>query len=322
MNRYQRLRRSEPIRRLVRETRLHTAELIQPFFVIDGKEKRESISSMPGLYRYTVDKLLKAIEQYQSLGGQAGILFGVPDKKDAEASNAYASIGIVQKAIKAIKKSFPDFLVITDICLCNYTMHGHCGIVTGRQVDNDKTLPVLARIAVSHADAGADIVAPSDMMDFRVKAIRTELDKNGFCAVPILSYAVKYASSFYGPFRTAVESAPQFGDRKSYQMDCANRREALKEAWQDVEEGADIIMVKPALAYLDVISFLKSQTTLPIAAYSVSGEFSMIKAASMRGWLNERDVVLECLTAIKRAGADMIITYYAQEALRWLGRNP
>ncbi len=322
MSRFRRLRRTETLRALVRETRLSTAELIQPFFVMEGKQKKQAIDSMPGINRYSVDRLLRAVEHYQSVGGRAVILFGIPSKKDFKGSQAYSAGGIVQKALKAIKKTFPKLLVITDVCLCAYTTHGHCGIVVGGQVDNDRTLPVLAKIALSHAEAGADIVAPSDMMDLRVKEIRQGLDKNNFIHIPILSYAVKYASAFYGPFRAAVDSTPQFGDRKSYQMDYANTREALKEAWQDVCEEADILMIKPALAYLDVISLIKYHTTLPIAAFSVSGEYSMIKAAAMAGWLNEKDAVLESLTAMKRAGADIIITYYAQEAMRWLTEGP
>ncbi len=321
MSRYRRLRRHETLRQLVRETRVSPADLIQPFFVIEGKEKREAIVSMPGIYRYSADKLLRAIEQYRNLGGKAGIFFGIPGRKDAQGSSAHSDNGVIQKAVKLIKKTFPDFLVITDVCLCEYTTHGHCGLLTGGDVDNDKTLPVLARVALSHAQAGADIIAPSDMMDLRIKSIRTELDRNGFADIPILSYAAKYASAFYGPFRTAVNSAPQFGDRKSYQMDIANRREAIKEALADFDQGADLIMVKPALAYLDVIALFKAQLNVPIVAYSVSGEYSMVKAAAMASWISEQDAAMEILTAIKRAGADLIISYYAQEALRWLSPN-
>lgn len=317
-NRFRRLRKNETIRRLVRETALSADDLIQPFFVTEGKNKKETIVSMPGIYRFSIDLLLKGIERYQKAGGRAGLLFGIPRRKDLQGSQAYSETGIVQKAIRAIKKSFPDFLIITDICLCSYTSHGHCGIVEKKIVNNDKTLPLLGQIAVSHAQAGADIVAPSDMMDFRVKQIRTDLDKNGFSDMVILSYAVKYASAFYGPFRDAADSTPEFGDRKSYQMDPANRLEALKEAQQDVCEGADIVMVKPALSYLDVIALLKSQLTIPIAAYSVSAEYAMIKAAAQKKWINERDVVLESLLSIKRAGASIIMTYYAEEVLKWL----
>ena len=318
--RFRRLRRNETIRSLIRETRLDKDDLIQPFFVIEGKKREEEIPSMPGIKRYSVDLLLKIIEQYHKSGGKAGLLFAVPDasRKDLKGTASYASDGIVQKAVSKIKKEFPEFFMITDVCLCGYMSHGHCGVIHKGTVDNDKTLEVLGKIAVSHAQAGSDMIAPSDMMDLRIQYIRRELDQNGFQDSAIMSYAVKYASAFYGPFREAVDSTPQFGDRKTYQMDYANQREALKEAKQDAEEGADIVMVKPALAYLDVISFLRQQLTVPIAAYSVSGEYSMIKAASHARWINEKDVVLESLTAIKRAGADIIITYHAQDVLKWL----
>lgn len=318
MNRYRRLRRNPVIRDLVRETILTKNDFIQPFFVIEGKNKTEPIVSMPGINRYSTDQLLKAIEKYKKVGGKAGLLFGIPNKKDKIGSQAYSQNGVVQKALRAIKKEFPDFFVITDICLCAYTSHGHCGIIDKAAVDNDKTLPILGKTAISHAQAGADMVAPSDMMDFRVKQIRDDLDKNEFKDVGIMSYAVKYASSFYGPFRDAADSAPEFGDRKSYQMDSANVREALKEARADIQEGADLIMVKPALAYLDVILTLKYHLEIPIVAYSVSGKYSMIKAAAQRKWINERDIVLEALTSIKRSGADIIITYFAQEVLKWI----
>ncbi len=318
MLRHRRLRKNEIIRNLVRETRLTGDELIQPFFVIEGRGKKEAIDSMPGIYRYSVDKILKALESYQKVGGKAGLFFGVPKNKDNMASGSYAADGVIQKAVRAIKKEFPGFLVITDVCLCSYTDHGHCGILTGREVDNDRSVDILAKAAVSHAEAGADIVAPSDMMDFRVKKIREELDQKNFQDTPIMSYAVKYASSFYGPFRDAAHCAPGFGDRKSYQMDCANAREALMEAETDICEGADFIMVKPALAYLDIIAMLKDKLTAPIVAYSVSGEYSMVKAAAEKKWINERENVLESLTCIKRAGADIIITYYAQDVLGWL----
>lgn len=308
------------MRRLVRETHLHADQLIQPFFVIEGKGKKQAVDSMPGIYRYSVDQLLRAVERYHKLGGHAGLFFGLTDKKDAVASSAYGASGIVQKAVKAVKKSFPDFLVITDVCLCAFTDHGHCGIVESKNVDNDRTLPILAKVAVSHAEAGADIVAPSDMMDFRVQAIREALDRARLKDTAIMSYAVKYASAFYGPFRDAARSAPGFGDRQSYQMDPANVREALKEAKQDVAEGADMVMVKPALAYLDIISMLKGQVDVPIAAYSVSGEYAMIKAAAQKKWIDERSVVLESLLAVKRAGADIIITYHAEDVLRYLPR--
>ncbi len=303
---------------MVRETCVRPEDLIQPFFVVEGQGKKEAIASMPGIFRYSLDRLLKTIEQYRKTGGCAGLFFGIPLKKDLKASQAYAPGGVVQKAIRAIKKEFPDFLVITDVCLCSYMSHGHCGVIKHKEVDNDETLALLGKTALSHAEAGCDVVAPSDMMDFRVAHIRDRLDEHGFCNIPIMSYAVKYASSFYGPFREAAHSTPQFGDRKSYQMDYANQREALKEAQRDVQEGADWVMVKPALPYLDVISLLRRELSVPIVAYNVSGEYSMIKAASQLKWLDEQSAVLESLTAIKRAGANLIITYYAQEALKWL----
>ncbi len=316
--RFRRLRKTPALRRLVKETRLSADDFIQPFFIVDGKNKKEAIASMPGIYRYSIDLLLKAVEQYQKAGGYAGLFFGIPSSKDPKATAAYEKDGVVQRAVKAIKKNFPDFLAVTDVCLCSYTNHGHCGVVEDGRVNNDKTITLLGKVALSHAQAGVDIIAPSDMMDFRVRQIRADLDKNGFQDTPIMSYAVKYASAFYGPFRDAADSAPQSGDRKSYQMDSANRREALKEAMQDVAEGADIVMVKPALAYLDIISDLKKELSVPIAAYSVSGEYSLVKAAAEKKWINERDIVLESLTAIKRAGADIIISYHAQDVLKWL----
>lgn len=318
MQRYRRLRATQNLRDLVREATLTKDDLILPFFVIEGKGKKEAISSMPGIYRYSVDLLLKAVEQYIKAGGKACILFGIPNKKDKLATGAYSEKGIVQKAIKAIKRSFPDFLVATDVCLCAYTTHGHCGIIQNHFVDNDKTIPVLGKMALSHAQAGADIVAPSDMMDLRVEQIRADLDKSGFLNTPIMSYAVKYSSAFYGPFRDAAGCAPGFGDRKTYQMDPANKKEALKEARKDVEEGADLIMVKPALAYLDIISLLNETLNVPIVAYNVSGEYSMVKAAAKRKWINEKDVVLESLTSMKRAGANIIITYHALDILKWI----
>ncbi len=317
MKRFRRLRTSQALRTLVQETYLNPQQLIQPFFVIEGAKKKETIEAMPGIYRYSVDLLLKELEDYTRLGGQAGLFFGIPDSKDPLAKESYSKSGIMQRAIAAIKKKFPHFIVITDICLCGYTDHGHCGLIHNKKIDNDKTLPILGKMAVAQAEAGADIVAPSDMMDFRVKQIREDLDKNGLTDVAIMSYAVKYASSFYGPFRDALHSTPQFGDRKSYQMDYANKREALKEAKQDIEEGADFIMVKPALAYLDIIALLREHILNPIVAYSVSGEYSMIKAAAQKKWINEQDNVTESLTAIKRAGADLIITYYAKDMLKW-----
>ncbi len=317
--RFRRLRGSPVLRNLLRETRLSKNNFIQPFFVREGKNRKEPVESMPGISRFSLDFLQREIEDYICLGGQAALLFGVPNQKDPRGKKAYSSQGIIQKTLKTLKKNFPDFFLITDICLCGYTDHGHCGIIKEGEVDNDETLSLLGKIAVSHAEAGADMVAPSDMMDFRVRQIRQELDLSGFKHIPILSYAVKYASAFYGPFREAVQSAPAFGDRKTYQMDYANAREALKEARQDVAEGADLIMVKPALAYLDVISLLRKDLTVPIVAYSVSGEYSLIKAASKKDWIAEKEIVLEIMTAIKRAGADLILTYYAKDLLKWLG---
>jgi len=302
----------------VTETRLHRDELIQPFFVVDGSTKKETIPSMPDIFRYSVDTLLKSIEKYVKHGGRSILLFGLPKDKDDFAKAAYADNGIVQKAIRQIKKHFPQLLVITDVCLCAYTKHGHCGILTGDHIDNDKSLPLLAKMAVSHAAAGADIVAPSDMMDFRVAAIRDALEENGFKNTVIMSYAVKYSSAYYGPFREAADSSPSFGDRKSYQMNNANSREALKEAKQDIIEGADMVMVKPALAYLDIIKVLRQKLDVPIVAYNVSGEYSMVKAAAQKKWVDERAIVLENLTAMKRAGADIIISYHTQDVLSWL----
>lgn len=317
-NRYRRLRKSETVRALVRETVLLPSNLIQPFFVIEGTKKTEPIRSMPGIARYSTDMLLKEVESYIKTGGESGLFFGVSSKKDLKGMHACSQSGIVPQAVKAIKKHFPQFVVITDVCLCAYLEHGHCGILNGHEIDNDQTLPVLGQMALAHAQAGADFVAPSDMMDIRVSHIRQVLDQNKFINTGIISYAVKYASSFYGPFREAAQSSPGFGDRKTYQMDFANRREALKEAKADIREGADIIMVKPALAYLDVISDLKGLTDVPVAAYHVSGEYSMIKAAAQKKWIDERNVALETLTSIKRAGADIIFTYYAKDALKWL----
>ncbi len=317
-NRYRRLRRSETIRRLVRETELNKHDLIQPFFVIEGKGKTEAIGAMPGISRFSIDRLLKEIESYIKLGGTSGILFGVSAKKDRKGVHACSEDGLIPAAVRAIKKNFPDFLVITDVCLCAYLEHGHCGILDGREVNNDATLPVLGKMALAHARAGADFVAPSDMMDFRVGHIRKVLDQNNQKEAGILSYSVKYASAFYGPFREAAHSAPEFGDRKTYQMDFANSREALKEARQDVDEGADIVMVKPALAYLDIVAILRRELDVPVAAFHVSGEYSMIKAAAEKKMVDEKNIVLESLTSIKRAGADIIISYYAKDALRWL----
>ena len=319
--RLRRLRRTEPLRKMVRETRVNIDDLIYPLFVVPGQRVKEEIESMPGNFHLSVDQLSQEAEEILGLGIPAIILFGLPETKDELGSAAYASNGIIQKAVREIKRAVPDLIVITDVCLCQYTSHGHCGVIDDDYVNNDKTLELIARTALSHAEAGADIVAPSDMMDGRVAAIRAALDDSGFHNTVIMAYAAKYASAFYGPFRDAAESAPQFGDRRSYQMDPANAREALREVELDIAEGADIVMVKPALAYLDVIRRVRDAFNHPLAAYSVSGEFSMIKAAARNGWLDEKQTALEVITAIKRAGADMIVTYYAKEAARWLASD-
>jgi len=321
MFRPRRLRETETVRRMVRETRLTVDDFVMPFFVVHGRQVRREISSMPGNFQLSVDELVKEVKETAALGIPGVILFGLPATKDAVGSEAYAKDGIVQQAIRAIKDSVSDLAVITDVCLCEYTSHGHCGVVEKGRVKNDPSLELLARTAVSHAAAGADMVAPSDMMDGRVGAIRESLDEAGFEETPILAYAAKYASAFYGPFREAAESAPQFGDRRSYQMDPANADEALREVALDLEEGADMIMVKPALAYLDVLWRVKAEFGVPVAAYNVSGEFAMVKAAARLGWLDEERTMLEMLTAIKRAGADLIITYFARDAGRIL-RQP
>jgi porphobilinogen synthase len=318
VHRYRRLRKSEVIRRMVRETTLSPDSFIYPLFVTYGKGVKKEISSMPGCFQESVDVIARSAKEVHSLGVPAIILFGIPENKDEHGTSAYDEKGEVQAAIKAIKDAVPDLYVITDVCMCEYTSHGHCGIIEKGDVDNDKTLELLAMEAVSHAKAGADMVAPSDMMDGRVAAIRTALDTEGFSYIPIMSYAAKYASAFYGPFREAAESTPQFGDRRTYQMDPANRREALKEVALDIEEGADIVMVKPALAYLDIIASVKSSFSLPVAAYNVSGEYSVIKAAAQLGWIDEKRAMMEMLISIKRAGADIIITYFAKDAAKIL----
>lgn len=320
ISRPRRLRKSDVIRSMVRETALSPDDFIYPMFVVEGKSIRREIKSMPGCHQESIDKLVKNAKEAFNLGVPAVILFGIPAKKDELGSEAYNDKGIVQRAIKAIKDAAPDLYVITDVCMCEYTSHGHCGVIKNGQVLNDPTLRLLAKEAVSHAKAGADMVAPSDMMDGRVAAIREALDDAGYHETPIMSYAVKYASGFYGPFRDAAESTPQFGDRRSYQMDPANRREAIKEAALDVEEGADIIMVKPAMTYLDIISDVRAAFDLPVAAYNVSGEYSLVKAAAKLGWIDEDRVMMEILTSIKRAGADLILTYHAKEAAKLLGR--
>jgi porphobilinogen synthase len=316
-----RLRRTVAIRRMVRETLLTPADFIYPLFVAPGKAVRQEVAAMPGVSRLSVDFLVEEVKSVWEAGVPAVLIFGLPQQKDETGSEAASPRGAVQQAVRALKKALPELVVITDVCLCGYTSHGHCGIVHKGEIDNDATLEVLAQVAVSHAEAGADMVAPSDMMDGRVGAIREALDDRGFEMVSVLSYAVKYASAFYGPFREAAESAPKYGDRRGYQMDPANAREAMREATLDVEEGADILMVKPALPYLDIISQLAGEFDLPIAAYQVSGEYSMIKAAAARGWLDEQAVMLESLTAIKRAGADMILTYFAKEAAGILAKR-
>jgi porphobilinogen synthase len=313
-----RLRNTEVLRKMVRESTLAVDDLIYPAFVIFGENVRNPINSMPGIYQFSVDQLLEEAEKIVELGIPAILLFGIPEAKDSKASEAYNNNGIVQKAIRALKKEFPDLYVITDVCLCEFTDHGHCGIVYEGEILNDPTLELLAKMALSHVQAGADMVAPSDMMDGRVKAIREKLDNHNFHHIPIMSYSAKYASKFYGPFREAAGSAPQFGDRCSYQMDPANAKEALKEVALDIEEGADIVMVKPALAYLDIIKSVKENFNYPVAAYNVSGEYSMIKAAAQNGWLDEKEVVLEMLLSMKRAGADLILTYFAKDVARWL----
>lgn len=313
-----RLRHSPKIREMVRETHLSVKDLIFPLFVKHGRDLRDPISSMPGQYQFSVDTIAGEAEEVRALGIPAVILFGLPDVKDAVGSRSYADDGVVQRAISAIKKRVPEMVVMTDVCLCEYTDHGHCGVIKNGRVENDATLELLARQAVSHARAGADFVAPSDMMDGRVAAIREALDGAYFQNTGILSYAVKYASAFYGPFREAADSAPQFGDRAGYQMDPANALEALKEALLDVEEGADIIMVKPALAYLDIIRRVREECLLPVAAYNVSGEYAIVKAADQKGWIDGARVMMEMLVSIKRAGADLILTYFAKEAAQAL----
>ena len=313
-----RLRASETIRRMVRETQLSVDDLIYPLFVTYGSGVKKPVESMPGVYNLSVDNLLAEVDQINSLGIPAILLFGIPETKDAVGSGAYDDSGVVQEAIRVVKKEFPGLLVITDVCLCEFTDHGHCGVIRDGRVLNDPTLELLARSALSHVRAGADMVAPSDMMDGRVGAIREILDREGYQDIPIMAYSAKYASAYYGPFREAAGSAPQFGDRKAYQMDPPNALEALRETALDIEEGADIVMVKPALAYMDIIKAVKEEFGYPVAAYNVSGEYAMVKAAAAKGWLDERRVVLESLTGMKRAGADIILTYHAKDVAHWL----
>ncbi|MBW2128212.1 MAG: porphobilinogen synthase [Deltaproteobacteria bacterium] len=316
-----RLRKSPALRAMVRETSLSVRDFICPLFVQHGKNIKAPIPSMPGQYRFSVDRIIEEVEEIRSLGIPAVLLFGLPETKDPEGTCSYREDGVVQRAVRAIKEKVPYMVVFTDVCLCEYTDHGHCGIIKEGRVDNDATLEVLARQAVSHARAGADFVAPSDMMDGRVAAVRAALDENGLQDTGVMSYAAKYASAFYGPFREAADSAPQFGDRRDYQMDPANGREALKEIFLDIEEGADIVMIKPALSYLDIVRSVREECLLPLAAYNVSGEYSMIKAAAEKGWIDGEGVMMESLFSIKRAGADLIITYFAKEAAEVLRRN-
>ncbi|WP_461832708.1 porphobilinogen synthase [Aquifex sp.] len=320
-SRPRRLRRNENIRRLVRETKITLDDLIYPIFVRFGENVVEEVPSMPGVYRYSVDKVVDAVKEVRDLGIPAIILFGIPEHKDEVGSDTWSEEGIIQKALRKIKKEVPDIYVITDVCFCEYTSHGHCGVIHEHDVDNDLTLENLKKQVVSHAENGADMVAPSGMMDGMVKAIREALDEAGFKHIPIMSYSAKFASAFYGPFREAAESAPAFGDRRTYQMDPANSREALKEVLMDIEEGADIVMVKPALAYLDVISKVKENVLVPVCAYNVSGEYSLIKAAGKMGWIDEKKVMWETLLSIKRAGADMIITYFAKDVAKMINKG-
>ena len=315
-----RMRQNATMRSMIRETHLTSDQLVYPLFVLPGKGQREEVSSMPGVFRLSIDQLQQEAKECLELGIRSVILFGLPEKKDAVGSGAYARNGIIQQAIKELKNKAPDLNVITDVCLCEYTDHGHCGCLQNNEVDNDATLELLAKTALSHAEAGADIVAPSDMMDGRVSEIRSVLDENSYHMTPIMSYAVKYASAFYGPFRDAADCSPQFGDRRSYQMDPANSREALREATLDVEEGADILMVKPAVAYLDIIRQLRDEFDLPVAAYHVSGEYAMIKAAAEKGWIDEERVMAETLLSIRRAGADIILTYFAKDMAKLLAK--
>ena len=318
LERSRRLRGTPILRELVRETRCSKSSLIYPMFVKEGTNIKEEIPSMQGQYRYSPDTLLFELEHLSNIGIRSVMLFGIPNHKDAYASGAYAQDGVIQTALQLAKKEFPNLYYITDVCLCEYTSHGHCGMLCGETVDNDSTLPVLAKTALSHVQAGADMVAPSDMMDGRILALRHELDKHGYTNTPIMSYAVKYASAFYGPFRDAAGSAPTFGDRKTYQMDYHNRKEALKKAEQDIAQGADIIMVKPAMSYLDIVRETANQFHVPVAAYSVSGEYAMVKAAAEKGWIDEKRIVMETMLGFKRAGAKMIITYHALDVAKWL----
>ena len=318
IQRPRRLRGSETLRKMVRETRIDKSSLIYPLFVKEGTGIEEEIPSMEGQYRYSVDRLPYELERLQKAGVSSIMLFGIPDHKDEVGSGAYDEYGIVQKALREARRQFPDLYYITDVCMCEYTSHGHCGVLCGHEVENDATLDLLAKTALSHVEAGADMVAPSDMMDGRVRAIRECLDKAGHKETPIMSYAVKYASAFYGPFRDAAGSAPSFGDRKSYQMDYHNPREAMRDIQDDIDEGADIIIIKPALAFLDILKTASWETDMPLCAYNVSGEYSMVKAAAANGWIDEKKIVMENMIGMKRAGAQMIITYHALDVAKWL----
>ncbi|GEL77443.1 porphobilinogen synthase [Tenuibacillus multivorans] len=317
-DRHRRLRISENMRALVRETQLHTEDLIYPIFVLEEEGKRSEVPSMPGIYQLSLDLLLEEIEEVVQLGIRSVLLFGVPKEKDAVGSEAYNDDGIIQQATRLIKEHYPDLIVVADTCLCEYTDHGHCGVIHEHFVDNDESLPLLVQTAISQAKAGADIIAPSNMMDGFVAAIRKGLDDAGFENIPVMSYAIKYSSAFYGPFRDAAGSTPQFGDRKTYQMDPANRLEAQREAESDIQEGADLLIVKPAMTYLDIVREVRDRFNLPVVAYNVSGEYSMVKAAAQNGWIDEKEIVLEKLTSMKRAGADLIMTYFAKDVARWI----
>jgi len=321
LKRLRRLRYNPLVRDMIRETHLNKSDLIYPLFVCPGSKVRNEVKSMPGVFQMSIDVLVEECKEVESLGIPAIILFGIPEHKDEEGSEGYADDGIIQKAIRAIKKEVKSLLVITDVCLCEYTSHGHCGLLNGEEILNDETVSLLAKMAISHCNAGADIIAPSDMMDGRVLAIRKSLDYMGFTQIPIISYAVKYSSGYYGPFRDAADSSPAFGDRRSHQMDVANSDEAMREARSDVDEGADIIMVKPAGAYLDIIYRVKQELGMPVAAYQVSGEYSMIKGTAQLGWIDEERVMLESLIAIKRAGADIILTYFAKDVARYIDKS-
>lgn len=318
MKRFRRLRASENLRSMVRETRISKSDLIYPMFVVEGENIKNPVESMPNVYQYSLDRMDEILNEVEKSGISGILIFGIPKHKDEYATEAYNDNGITQQAVRYIKKNYPSLIIIADVCLCEYTSHGHCGVVCGEKILNDETLPLLSKMAVSLAKAGADIIAPSDMMDGRVSAIRNALDENGFIDTPILSYSAKFASAYYSPFRDAAESAPEFGDRKTYQMDYANGREALREIADDISEGADMVMVKPALAYLDIIKSAREKFDLPLVAYNVSGEYAMVKAAAQNGWIDEKKIVSENMIAIKRAGADIIITYHALDVAKWI----